>query len=184
MPNGLECDLSELDAGAYVRIGGGRLACGAGVVSLGPVWDPRPHPRFGVRTRPELAAWRLPALVGLGPGLTPLGDDVAIGYLAARALFGGCSDGVRLAEILAERTTSLSGTLLRLAARGCLPEAAHRLLEEGDAAPLLSWGATSGSGLLAGLGLFDAVGANVVKTLELVLPLDRPRTVQVEICRA
>jgi hypothetical protein len=48
---------------------------------------------------------------------------------------------------LARHTTALSRTLLRLAAQGSVPEAAHRLLEEGDLNPLLDFGATSGTGI-------------------------------------
>jgi hypothetical protein len=89
-----------------------------------------------------------------------------------------------LAASLASRTTSLSGTLLRLAAEGCVPEAAHRLLEDGDPEPLLAWGATSGSGLLTGLGLYVAsVDSEVVRSLDVTLPLDPLRSVYVEIRR-
>jgi hypothetical protein len=83
--------------------------------------------------------------------------------------------------LLAARTTSLSATLLRLAARGALPEAAHRVLENGDPKPLLAWGASSGSGLLAGLGLYGATKCRAAQTLELALPFDPPRPVRVEI---
>jgi hypothetical protein len=73
--------------------------------------------------------------------------------------------------------------LLRLAAQGQLPEAAHRLLEDGDPDPLLAWGATSGSGLLAGLGLYRAPpSARALRCLELTLPIDPPGLVRVEIC--
>jgi hypothetical protein len=108
---------------------------------------------------------------------------VIAGYLAARALFGDAgSDGYRLVESLATRTTSLSGTLLRLAAQGQLPEAAHRLLEEGDPERLLSWGATSGSGLLAGLGLFAGIASGqVVRTLDLTIPLGPIRPARIEV---
>jgi hypothetical protein len=76
----------------------------------------------------------------------------------------------------------LSATLLRLAANGHLPEAAHRLLEDGDPEPLLSWGATSGSGLLAGLGLYPAEAVtDAVQSLDLALPLDPPRLMHSEL---
>jgi hypothetical protein len=69
-------------------------------------------------------------LVGLGPGLTPSGDDVLAGLLLALRLLGGAIRGgtraVWLADWLsaavtwdaADRTTSVSATLLHCAARG------------------------------------------------------------------
>ncbi|HEX8918406.1 MAG TPA: DUF2877 domain-containing protein [Chloroflexota bacterium] len=183
MPNGLECELSEPAPQAPVWVGRGRLECDFGTVHLGPLWDPRPLPRFTVSTHPGLPSWSLESLVGKGPGLTPLGDDVVAGYLGACALFGGgCVAGAELVASLATQTTSLSGTLLQLAASGQLPEVAHRLLEDGDAGPILSWGATSGSGFLAGLGLRGAPsGSSAGQRLHLLLPLDPPRHLTVEI---
>lgn len=183
MPNGLECALGDLEPDTPVRVGGGRLECDLGSVSPGPLWNPRPSPRFVISTHPGLRSWPLLSLAGLGPGLTPLGDDVATGYLAARTLFGaGRRRGRALAESLAAQTTSLSGTLLRLATDGQLPEAAHRLLEDGDPEPLLGWGATSGSGLMVGLGLFRVKAAShVVRRHDLSLHLDRPRRASIEI---
>src|SRR5260370_2095736 len=69
-------------------------------------------------------------LVGLGPGLTPSGDDVLAGLLLALRLLGGAIRGgtraVWLADWLSaavtgdarDRTTSVSATLLHCAARG------------------------------------------------------------------
>jgi hypothetical protein len=69
-------------------------------------------------------------LVGLGPGLTPSGDDVLAGLLLALRLLGGAIRGgtraVWLADWLsaavtsdaADRTTSVSATLLYCAAHG------------------------------------------------------------------
>lgn len=183
MPNGLECDLPELEPGAQVQVGGGRLECGAGSVQPGTVWDPRPRPRFAVSTSPGLASWDLVSIAGAGPGLTPLGDDIAVGHLGACALLGiEHVELLALATRLAARTTSLSGVLLRLAAQGHLPEATHRLLGNGNPQPLLSWGATSGSGILTGLGLHGAaIGMDVVQTLDIPLPLTPPRRVRVDL---
>jgi hypothetical protein len=185
MPNGIECDLPALEPGAPVQVGDGRLTCDLGTVYPGPLWDPRPSPRFSVATYPRLSLSELCSLAGRGPGLTPLGDDILAGYLGARALFGvgekGCSS---LAASKAARTTSLSATLLRLAAHGQLPEAAHRLLEDGDPEPLLCWGVTSGSGLLAGFGCCSPVSRpEVVVHLDLVLPLVPPRLLSVDVVR-
>jgi hypothetical protein len=108
-------------------------------------------------------------LLGRGPGLTPAGDDLLCGALAAIVLFG--IEDCRLAETVRHRlaesdraTTSLSGQLLRRALAGdglpelqqlgealCQPDplpcraAWRRLLAIGH-----SSGAALGAGLLAG----------------------------------
>jgi len=160
MPNGIEADL-ELAHGEPLTIGDGTLETATATVSAGPIWDARPKPRHTVqvRPRPELDLERLP---GRGPGLTPLGDDILVGYLAAAALDGR---NVRAtAARAARRTTTLGGTLLRLAAQAELPEAAHRLLEDGDIEPLLRFGHTSGAGIALGLGLHRTAAGTPQKT--------------------
>src|SRR5579864_7102310 len=57
MPNGLECDLIELEPGTPVQVGNGRLECDFGTVTPGRLWDPRPRPRFSVSTHPGLPSW-------------------------------------------------------------------------------------------------------------------------------
>lgn len=69
------------------------------------------------------AAYAADQLVGLGPGLTPSGDDLLAGTLAALRLLGGdAAFTTALADhvstVGARRTTALSATLLRLAGRG------------------------------------------------------------------
>ena len=103
------------------------------------------------------------ALLGRGPGLTPLGDDVLGGWLAtAVATRHAGLEEVRRAVALSasERTTTLSATLLACAARGeVVPELRTLLagLLTDDAAQadrsidkLLAVGETSGAGLLLG----------------------------------
>lgn len=114
-------------------------------------------------------------LVGLGPGLTPSGDDTltglaaalyAVGHPAATWLTGALDD-------LDARTTFVAAAMLRHAARGEVAERTHRLLAAllapgggaGDDVPAairatVAWGATSGSDLLVGvlLGLDAATG--------------------------
>lgn len=70
------------------------------------------------RARPEIAS-----LIGRGPGLTPSGDDLLAGFLAALRLLGGdgtfaddCAAGI--AMLAPSRTTALSAALLRLATSG------------------------------------------------------------------
>ena len=102
------------------------------------------------------------ALLGAGPGLTPAGDDVVAGALAASALLGRTT-GLRAApEILSQAqraTTSLSAALLSCAAAGqVVPEAARflaALCSRGDVESTLSGlrsvGATSGTALAVGI---------------------------------
>lgn len=101
-------------------------------------------------------------LVGAGDGLTPLGDDVLCGWLAAHRSLGVPTPEVD-AEVRAQaaRTTLLSATLLDCALHGeVLPElggwlAALVTPQDLPAATraLLAVGATSGAGLLAGARL-------------------------------
>ncbi len=103
-------------------------------------------------------------LLGSGPGLTPAGDDVVAGALAALALMDrlpvAAADAVTSAA--RSRTTALSASLLMAAARGqVVPEAARTLralARDGDvdevttmARRLFAVGATSGHDLALGL---------------------------------
>jgi hypothetical protein len=112
-------------------------------------------------------------LVGLGPGLTPAGDDVIAGTIAGLAVFGGAHAATagggaaaetvdRLAEAAAEfadRTTVLAADLTRLAARGAGAEPVAGLCHalSGDRAiepavqRLVEIGHTSGRDLAEGL---------------------------------
>jgi hypothetical protein len=97
-------------------------------------------------------------LVGCGEGLTPLGDDVLCGWLAAHRAAGVATPEVDLAvRTHVHRTTLLSATLLDCALEGeGLPELGawlHALgspAEAAAAAALLAVGGTSGAGLMAG----------------------------------
>jgi hypothetical protein len=114
------------------------------------------------------------ALVGLGPGLTPAGDDWLAGWLLAQRLVGQDLRGLRnLADLIvamaADRTTTLSGALLACAAAGEADAAWHALLATLAEVPMtnlpiyqsteavLSHGATSGAAMLTGFcaGLAD-----------------------------
>jgi Protein of unknown function (DUF2877) len=111
------------------------------------------------------------SMVGLGPGLTPSGDDVLAGLLLALRLLGGAIRGGTRAVWLADwlsaavthdagsRTTSLSATLLHCAARGQAAAEVATVLRafagQEPAAPavtrLLTAGQTSGADLAWGL---------------------------------
>ncbi|WP_214320109.1 DUF2877 domain-containing protein [Nonomuraea sediminis] len=118
-------------------------------------------------------------LVGLGPGLTPSGDDVLAGLLVTLRHLGGAA-GVERAVWLAgwlaatvtydarTRTTPISATLLHCAARGeASPEVTDVLRAVADGLPLdpallrlHALGHTSGADLTQGIaiGLSAVVG--------------------------
>ncbi len=111
------------------------------------------------------------SLIGLGPGLTPSGDDMLAGLLLALRLLGGAIRGgtraVWLADWLSaavthdasDRTTSVSATLLHCAARGQAAAEVATVLRafagQEPAGPavarLLAAGHTSGADLAWGL---------------------------------
>jgi hypothetical protein len=164
MPNGIETDV-RVGLGDEVIAGGGVLRTPSGDVSPSSRWDARPRPQVLLAADEPLPV-EPEALVGWGPGLTPLGDDILIGFVAGRALAGR-----RVPRVAAAGTTALSHTLFACAARGELPEPAHALLEDGDPAPLLAFGATSGRGLIVGLALASGVvAARPAFRVELPMP--------------
>lgn len=127
----------------------------------------------GADRRGAAAAAR--SLIGLGPGLTPSGDDAIAGIEAALHALGHPAAGflaTALDDVVA-RTTDVSAALLRHAARGEFSERIHRLIaallgEDTAAIPLaieraVAWGATSGAdcliGVLAGLDAATATSA-------------------------
>jgi hypothetical protein len=111
-------------------------------------------------------------LIGLGPGLTPSGDDVLVGIEASLHALAHPSAGF-LALALGDvdgRTPALAATFLRHAAAGEFAERLHALMaallgpdDERIAAAIeraVAWGATSGTDCLVGvlIGLDVAVG--------------------------
>jgi hypothetical protein len=106
------------------------------------------------------------ALVGLGPGLTPAGDDWLAGWLLAQHLAPDLT-GLRnlsglVCKMAADRTTTLSRALLACAAAGEADAAWQALLAALAEVPMtnlpiyqstktiLSHGATSGAAMLTG----------------------------------
>jgi hypothetical protein len=155
-----------------VEVRGGTLVVGGRETRIGRLVDvTAPAPRYVGRTgapHPVTSGLGLPAdgrlttthldgLLGRGPGLTPLGDDVLAGWLATRAA-ASRPDPV-LASAVRRRlgvTTLLSATLLDCALRGeVLPQLADWLAGPTTATTdaLLAVGATSGAGLLTGAQL-------------------------------
>jgi len=100
------------------------------------------------------------ALVGLGPGLTPSGDDFLVGALAALDALGQTNIRAVLGRAVvaaADRTSPLSASLLRAAAAGHVSENLHTMvaaLVTGDAGAAMATAArighTSGFDALAG----------------------------------
>jgi hypothetical protein len=169
---------------------GDAAGVGEGVVAVGDRqflvrrwWRPAPlrplHPGLRLAARadaleavlpplpPGLPAdrrtWRPRALVGLGPGLTPAGDDILAAMLVTPSATPGAATAV--AALVAEtarlltRTTALSATLLRHAAAGrAIPEVTRLVDALGDAgdlaaptARLVSVGHSSGTALAHGV---------------------------------
>jgi hypothetical protein len=140
-----------------------------------PAWDPVAGAladRLGAHVLgdPQVAWAAADAVLGLGGGLTPTGDDVLAGLLSAGTAFGGAVGdhallrslrrlAVRVDAHADRRTTRLSAALLRHAARGemAAPAAAlARVLAAGrdpDAAltALLRVGHRSGADLALGI---------------------------------
>jgi hypothetical protein len=125
---------------------------------------------------PALLRAAVHALVGLGAGSTPGGDDVLAGALAAlhatrRSVLAHQVGVAALADV-ATRTTALSADLLRLAAAGhvCSEAAAVlRAVDSGDPSALrealrrlLRVGHTSGADLATGLALGLATPAQPI----------------------
>jgi len=115
------------------------------------------------------AAQGIKALIGLGPGLTPAGDDFLVGFLAGLTLAAPAtsvspsflSELCTCIDKAADQTTRLSGAWLRCAAHGQFGEAWHNLAHacqsgqrpqiEQAAHYILSTGATSGVDAITGL---------------------------------
>ena len=101
-------------------------------------------------------------LIGLGPGLTPSGDDFLVGALALLDAIGERDAHTAVAravvDLLAERTTPLSACFLRAAAAGHIGDALHRAVSSafsGDAdaavAAIKKTGHSSGWDMMAGI---------------------------------
>jgi hypothetical protein len=168
---------------ARARIARSLVGQATGGAGLAPLLDPGTlRSAFAARAEPLLASVTAAlvagdlarasaegrALVGLGVGLTPSGDDALVGMVAALAATGHpAADAIARAWAAdaAERTTSVGAALLRHAARlefsGSLRSVLGAILDGEEAAVrrsvdvALSWGATSGTdtlvGVLAGL---------------------------------
>ena len=110
----------------------------------------------------------LSGLLGLGPGLTPLGDDFILGVILTLNRWEGALPAMQGLEQLnynlltaaRDNTTALSASLLSCAVGGAADERLLILLDSfftGDESSprdldnLLKWGSSSGIGVLAGM---------------------------------
>lgn len=174
---------------ALARTRGGLLPAAAGVLRLGPTPD-EPLARVaapwlvrlaGATDRLDVAECRRAAiaLLGLGPGLTPSGDDVLVGWAAA--LWASTSEVRRLAHEVraallaaaAERTTALSQAFLSAALAGAIAEPLRRFVRRPDPVSLdglLQVGATSGADSLAGYLLARRSRPGAIRSLSSVPP--------------
>jgi uncharacterized protein DUF2877 len=139
------------------------IAAGPPSALLDDPWRPALRRAEAALGRADLAGTAA-ALGGLGPGLTPAGDDALAGILLARrALAGANAEPELLAVARSVNTTELSGALLAWAARGQAVEPVHGLLgalAAGDRPAaaaaverVAALGASSGADLLLGLKL-------------------------------
>lgn len=127
--------LSVVRRNAPAVVGDGRLLLGHLTVEVTRWWQPRRvRPAHGadparadaladaLATRPAPIPVLAPAreLVGLGPGLTPAGDDVLAGLLVGVHHVPALRDplATEVLALAATRTTTLSAALLRQAAEG------------------------------------------------------------------
>jgi hypothetical protein len=166
--------LAGLAPGDTVTAGDRRLVVGDLVIEVGRWWAPA-RPRDAVAPVPSSVGAQVGApepgwdrfvlgLLGLGPGLTPTGDDLLAGLLVGLSARPDLRDplAATVQRHAPARTTWLSAELLRLAAAGLAAPAvvavADALAGHGgddalpDAMPaLLAVGHTSGRALAQGL---------------------------------
>ena len=112
--------------------------------------------------------WELENLLGAGPGLTPLGDDLILGILLAlnrgikspipESYLEKLNQGV--IDLALDKTTRLSFSLLVCAADGSADQRLIQVLDsllsgapikDKELTQLLRWGSTSGFAVLAGM---------------------------------
>jgi hypothetical protein len=108
------------------------------------------------------------SILGIGPGLTPLSDDLLLGILLTTSRTGKYAtwseDVIRfyhsILSAAEEKTTSVSWSILSCAVQGSADERIIRVLDgliagreipDHDLENLLSWGSSSGMAVLAGM---------------------------------
>lgn len=113
-------------------------------------------------------AWEIENLLGVGPGLTPLGDDLILGMLLAlnrgkgeilsKSYLSKLNQAV--IDLALDKTTRLSFSLLVCAADGSADERLLKIfdgllfgreIKDKELLQMLMWGSTSGFAVLAGM---------------------------------
>ena len=154
---------------ALARVRSGLLPALAGILGIVPLPDdslaPLAAPRLArlacatACAHADLCQQAARALLGLGPGLTPAGDDLIAGWVAG--LWTSGTEGRQLVHLVgrgllaaaAERTTPLSRAFLAAALAVAAAEPLGRTIRRPEPAmisALLRTGATSGADSLAG----------------------------------
>ena len=120
------------------------------------------------QSKPTMGGKELSGFLGLGPGLTPLGDDFILGVILTLNRWGQVLIPVQGLEQLnkdllkdaGNKTTSLSASLLSCAIKGAADERLLAVLDSlfagdesssRDLEDLLKWGSSSGIAVLAGM---------------------------------
>ena len=120
------------------------------------------------QSKPTLGGKELSGLLGLGPGLTPLGDDFILGVILTLNRWGqvlipvqGLEQlNINLLKDAGNKTTALSASLLSCAIEGAADERLLAVLDPfftgnesspRDLVHLLKWGSSSGIAVLAGM---------------------------------
>jgi hypothetical protein len=154
--------IGELPDPASVRAAADTIVAVADEVASASLLPPSGRRARALVERGELEA-ASEGLAGLGPGLTPSGDDVVGGVLFARRALAGPVEEPRLVAIADSlRTNEVARAFARWAARGQVLSPVHRLLEaavRGDRAAaraagraLGTVGESSGADFALGLG--------------------------------
>jgi Protein of unknown function (DUF2877) len=155
-------DPGEVRRGADLVVWATAAAAAGSALTAAPYREPACH--AVARLRDGDLGGAVATLAGLGPGLTPAGDDALAGMLLALRAIEGPGAEPRLGAAVAvavARTTRLSLALLRCAAAGQALAPVHQLLgaaARGDRAAALAAatavaevGATSGADFCYGL---------------------------------
>jgi Protein of unknown function (DUF2877) len=120
-------DPGEVRRGADLVVWATAAAAAGSALTAAPYREPARH--AVARLRDGDLDGAVTTLAGLGPGLTPAGDDALAGMLLAlRAIEGPGAEPRLGAAVAAARTTTLSLALLRCAAAGQALAPVHQLL--------------------------------------------------------
>ncbi|WP_280997402.1 oxamate carbamoyltransferase subunit AllH family protein [Marinitoga aeolica] len=101
----------------------------------------------------QLKSYNFTDLIGFGPGLTPLFDDILSGILLINSITKKI-DTESILNIAKKKTNKLSYFQMFYAAKGYAPKPVKQYLESKNIQSLLKMGATSGLGWMWGISFF------------------------------